>query len=392
MTVLEKKMRHLITIVLLLFLTGCASTPPARVPLPDDLFADAAFKQPSRPIVTTDLFALSPDMREYLRSPGFNALLRSKGKEQGLVDALYTKGELRLEYESMLTRDASQTFRDRIGNCLSLVIMTAAFAKELDMSVRFQSVDMESWTRSDNVLLLSGHVNIMLGARSASPLRETNIEQDLLVDFIPGPKVDSYRMHPLSEQDIITMFMNNRAAEAMVDGRLDDAYWWARKAVADNPRTAMAFNTLGVIYERHGDKPRAERAYRAALAREPENLITLRNLQPVLAALGKNAEAQAISQTLARLDPIPPFQDFRRGIDAYWKGEFAVSRDLFQREVRRDPYNDEFHFWLAASYMKLGDVSGARRELALAVDNSVQGETRKRYSAKLAHLRQLGMR
>jgi Flp pilus assembly protein TadD len=292
----------------------------------------------------------------------------------------------------MLTRDASQTFRDRMGNCLSLVIMTAAFAKELGMSVRYQNVDMESWSRSDNVLLLSGHVNIMLGAHSASPLREVSVEQDLLVDFIPGSSIDSYHMTPLSEKDIIVMFMNNRAAESMIDGRLDDAYWWAREAVKSNPRMAMAFNTLGVIYERHGDVQAAERVYRAALMREPDNLITLRNLQPVLAMLGKTAEAQAMAQKLARLEPVPPFHYFRQGMEAYRKGDYAKARDMFQREVHRAPYNDEFHFWLAATYLKMGDRSEASGELALAMENSTQSETRKLYAAKLSHLRKLGMR
>jgi tetratricopeptide (TPR) repeat protein len=268
--------------------------------------------------------------------------------------------------------------------------MTAAFAKELDIPVRFQSVDMQSWSRSGDFYLLSGHVNIMLGSRTN--MSEVLPEQVLVVDFLAVPQADTLGAHLLSEDEIVSMFQSNRAAEALVSGRLDDAYWWARAAVMRHPSSAAPLNTLAVIYDRHGDKPMAERVYRAALQREPENLTTLRNLQPLLAALGKTDEAQALATRLASLEPVPPFQYFHQGVAAYQGREYDKARDLFRREIKRAPYNDEFHFWLAATYLQLGKLTDANKELALAMDTSTQSEVRKRYSAKLAHLRQLGMR
>jgi hypothetical protein len=41
-----------------------------------------------------------------------------------------------IEYDSTVTRTAAQTYAARAGNCLSLVIMTAAFAEELGLRVR----------------------------------------------------------------------------------------------------------------------------------------------------------------------------------------------------------------------------------------------------------------
>jgi Flp pilus assembly protein TadD len=382
-------MKHLI-IALLIMLGGCASTPPVPVEPPAQLFADTAFAPPSRPVDTSDLFTLSPEMRAYVHSAGFRTLLRSMGNERGLLEALYTKGKLKLEYDAAYTRNAAETFRDRAGNCMSLVIMTAAFAKELDMTVRYQSVDMETWSRNGDLYLLSGHVNILLGSRMS--VSDAMPERVLVVDFLPSPQADTRPTHLLSEDKITAMFENNRAAEALVQGKLDDAYWWARSAVSHDPASAMPLNTLAVIYDRHGDKPKAEQVYRAALLREPENLTTLRNFETVLAALGKTDEAQAIARRLASLEPVPPFQYFHQGVAAYRGGEYNKARDLFRKEVRRAPYNDEFHFWLAATYLQLGDLDEARDELALAVESSTQGETRNRYSAKLAHLRQLGMR
>jgi Tfp pilus assembly protein PilF len=376
-------------IALLVLLSACAGT-PASVQPNADLFADTSFRPPSERVDATDLFTLSPEMRDYLHSDAFGSLVRSMGKEKGLLDALYTKGKLKVDYDASYTRNAAETFRDRLGNCMSLVIMTAAFAKELDMTVDYQSVDMETWSRNGDFYLMNGHVNIVLGSRTK--MSDVLPEKVLVVDFVPVPPGSSRGSHLLSEDQIVAMFQNNRAAEALLQGRLDDAYWWTRAAVARDPASAMPLNTLAVIYERHGNKLLAERAYRAALEREPENPNMLRNFETVLAALGKTDEAQAVAKRLASLEPVPPFEYFHKGVAAYRDGQYDKARDLFRREIKRAPYNDEFHFWLAASYLQLGRLADARDELALAVDSSTQVDTRKRYSAKLAHLRQLGMR
>jgi thioredoxin-like negative regulator of GroEL len=70
-------------------------------------------------------------------------------------------------------------------------------------------------------------------------------------------------------------------------------------------------------------------------------------------------------------------------------GDYRAARDLFAREVERAPYDDEFHFWLAQAWLRLGDARQADRQLAMAVDTSIRPGDRQRYSSKLAHLRQL---
>jgi Tfp pilus assembly protein PilF len=385
-------MRHLVAILLVL-LSGCALTP--HLPPTPDLYSDASFGPPSRPVGTADLFTLSPEMHAYLHSPSFQNRLQKRGKQYGLLEALYngSKTGLKLDYDATYTRNAAETYRDRAGNCMSLVIMTAAFARELGMTVRYQNVLLdESWSRSGGLYLMSGHVNLVLASRAPDLLAGAEPERSFVVDFLPGQSADQRYTQQLEEEEIVMMYQNNRAAEAMVQGKLDDAYWWARAATSGNPRTALAYNTLGVVYERHGNLPMAERAYRAALMREPESPAALRNLEPVLTALGKTEEAKAIVQRLASIEPIPPFHYFNKGVTAYQQGDFNEARNLFEREVKRAPYYDEFHFWLAATLLRLGETSEAREQLALAADTSTRQDTRQLYNAKLAHLRQLGMR
>jgi Flp pilus assembly protein TadD len=382
-------MKRIAILLSLSLLAGCASVQPPAAPLP--LLADARFAPPTEKVGADDLFAISPAMRAYLDSPAFGRQLRQKGQRHGLVEALYSKNDLMLEYESSKTRTAAQTFADRSGNCLSLVIMTAAFAKELGMPMRFRSVDVDStWSRTAGLYLNSAHVNISIGDRPVSGVRSSDRDDMLLVDFIPQDEAARIRARELDEDDIVALYLNNRAAEMLVQDRVDDAYWWARAAVNKRPGMVPALNTLAVIYDRHGDATLAEQTYRAALEREPENVMVMRNLQPVLAALGKRNEAQALAQRIAGIEPFPPYYHFDKGMVALREGDYGKARELFEREVKRAPYNDEFRFWLGVSYLRLGDVKDAREQIAKAVDTSTRQEMRQVYSAKLAHLRRVG--
>jgi Tfp pilus assembly protein PilF len=374
-------------LLLAALLSGCASPATQPATPPPSLFADSVFKPPSAPVGADDLFTLSPSMRAYLNSAAFHALLRTHGEARGLIEALYRKTDLQLDYESGHTRTAAETYAARSGNCLSLVIMTAAFAKELGMRVMFRRVEVEEgWSRDGNLYMNVGHVNVAIGPR-AEATRYVGNGAVLVVDFLPPKDAEKLLAHQIEEHQIAALFMNNRAAESLAAGAVDDAYWWARAAVRLDTTSTIAVNTLGVVYLRHGDKAPAERAFRAVLEREPENVVAMNNLIPLLQAMGRSSEAQALAKRAAGIEPVPPFAWFNKGMAAMQAGDFDKARALFAREVKRAPYNDEFHFWLALAQVRLGDTAEAREQLALAIDTSTRRDNRDLYSAKLTHLR-----
>lgn len=372
---------------LLVLLSGCAhlgqdASSASRVAV---LFNDAAFAPPAAPIDTDGLFTLSPEMRRHLNSAQFKSLTRTHGPVHGLLHALYDPRDLQLDYDATRTGTAAETYAARKGNCLSLVIMTAAFARAMHMNVRFQEVPLEdTWSRERGFYLVSSHVNLSLAPNRLATSNDSAAA--LTVDFVQLPPNADQRVHPLDEDGIVARYMNNRAAEEMVQGRAAEAYWWARGALLKKPSLTAAYNTLAVIYQRNGQPRLAEQVYRAALAYEPDSLIMLQNLVPVLSANGKADEAAALAQRIARLNPEPPYYYFDQGMAAYRAGDYAQARTQFAREVARAPYNDEFHFWLGVANFQLGEIDTAKKQLALARDNSLRSDTRARYSAKLAHL------
>ena len=383
-------MRTWAGLVLSGLLAACA-TPPIPVPA-GGFFNDARFAAASEPIRPEDVFALSPEMKRYAERE-LAAKLHSRGVQQGLVDALYRKGALQLEYDSTMTRNASQAFAARSGNCLSLVIMTAAFAKELGLGVYYQSVFTdETWSRSGDIHFVIDHINLSMGKPLSEFDRGARFQPVLTVDFLPPQGVVKQRARVLPENTVVSMYMNNRAAESLVRGHLNDAYWWAREAVLQDPALARGYNTLGVIYRRHGDLAESERVLRHALAMEPASPQIVANLAQVLADQGRVAEAGEMKLRLAQLEKEPPFFFFERGQEALRNGDYVAARDLFAREVARAPYYHEFQFSLAVAYAKLGDAKLASKHLALAMESSTTRGEHDLYAAKLDLIRSTQLR
>ena len=377
-------MRQGLCAALVLVLAACATPPPAP-PGPHGFLNDAAFAPRER--ARMDVFAVSAPMRRYLKHD-IAPQLRDRGPLRGLVAALESHAQLKLEYDGAITRTAAQAFAARAGNCLSLTVMTGALARELGLFVSYQRVHADRiWSRSDDTLFSSGHVNVVLSASPPTGSRTLERVTGVVIDFTPGVNLLRQRSQEISESTVLAMFMNNRAAEAIRSGALDDAYWWARDATLEDPRYLEAFNTLGVVYARRGDAVLAERVFRHVLAREAENVSAIANLVGVLETQGRRAEALALDARLKRIEAYPPFHFFDQGVAALKRKEFAAARDHFLRELDRNAYYHEAHFGAAVAYLGLGETGPAQKHLATALETSTNRREHDVYAAKMAWLR-----
>lgn len=368
-------------------LAGCASAPPTGHV--DSLFADSLFDAPSKPLNDKNIFALDAQMRSYLRDQ-IAGYVRQHGPRRGLLYAL--QDDFRIDYDADMTRNARQAFDSHSGNCLSLAILTGAFAKQLGIPVTYREVyGFDSWSRSDGLTFHSGHVDLLLGPPKATDWERLGEDPPLIVDFLPSKEAAALVTRTIPEKMIVAMYRNNRAAEVMAGGDINRAYWWVRTAIQADPGYLGAYNTLGVIYARHGNLARAEKALRYALTREPESVDVLSNLIQLYRAEGRTADAQVLQNRLADVQRYPPFYFYDQGRDAMTAGDYRSAVEFFRKELKRLPYNDEVHFALAVAELRMGNVRGARGQLQLALDNSTSGHRHAIYAAKLEHLKALSV-
>ena len=181
------------------------------------------------------------------------------------------------------------------------------------------------------------------------------------------------------------MYMNNRAVEALAAGRCDDAYWWAREAIRQDPGSlspvqhAGRRSTCATAIRRE-----AERGLPHVLEREPANTRAMSNLHA-----GARASSGARARRSACGDGWQSSSRSRRS--PLQAGEAALQAGDCQRRAsladgRWRAYSDyhEFHFWLGVAY------AGPRRHRprraapdAAAMENSTTRREHDLYAAKL---------
>ncbi|MGH8148125.1 MAG: tetratricopeptide repeat protein [Rhodanobacteraceae bacterium] len=371
-------------ILFVVSVAGCVHVPTATTSEVKPLFRDALFAPPTEPIDRRAIFAVDASMRRFLAR---EILPQTRHQDPRLVLFKALHGKLRVKYDTEKTRTASQTFTTRKGNCLSLVIMAAAFAKQLGIRVTYEQVyDVGNWSRDASFAVLSQHVNLVLGSRAPIAGADLGKSTRMIVDFLPPRQVENAAVRAISRQTIVAMYMNNRAAEVMIGGDLDRAYWFARAALDVDPAFVVAANTLGVIYKKRGYPTAAEQALRYVLKREPGNVPALTNLSQILEAEGRTAEAHAVQKRLAEIRRHPPFYFYDRGMEALRANDYHAAARLFEKALSLRPYDVPSHFELSVVALHLGDARRARRQMQLAVKNSTTPETRAIYTAKLRQL------
>ncbi len=379
-------------VLALVLLPGCAVLAPT--PASPLLLQDALFNHPPRPAEADAAMTLDEPMRAYLRS-NLASGVHQKGKARALTDALYVRDGLRLDYDASVTRTAAQAFAARSGNCLSLVLMTAALAREMGLEVTFQSARLDdAFSRSGDLTLRSGHVNLLIGPRPPvlrwQTLHMADDPSRLQVDFLPPDELRGLRTQPISEATVLAMFMNNRAAEALAARRTTEAYAWVREALRSDAGFWPAVNTLGVVYQQGGHLAAAATAFEQLLAQDSTQVASMWNLAQVLQAQGRTAEAARWTAQRLALEPVPPFYYQQQAEAAMARGAWAQAREFFHSEQRITGDSPELQHGLALAHYRLGEWGAARQALQQAISTSLNAAQQARYTGKLAWLRAQG--
>ncbi len=374
--------RRLLLLLACVLLGACAASRQAAAP--PDVWHDTLFVAPAAVPDAADLFVPTAAMQQYLREH-ITPQVRRKGAQTALVDALYTTGELRLEYDARRTRNAGEAFDARMGNCLSLVIMTATFAQELGLHVQFREVlEMPALEHDVEFTFVVGHVNLVLSTPRQDNRVMTPATDGLVIDFLPGQDLPRQRVQLVDERRIRAMYMNNRAAEALAQGQVNEAYWWLRGAAEADAGFANIYNTLGVVYRRQGALPEAEQALLAAIRMDPANEHVRGNLDGLQLAQARTG--QDLRADGGRVVPAASAR-FDRARAALAEGRPEQALSLLNGELGLTPRNPELHHWLAVAHARLGDAERARWHLELAAAYSAGSAKQAVYAAKLARLK-----
>lgn len=333
-------------------------------------------------ISSDGIFTLNDEMRDYVASK-MKSNLPARSRLKILIQGMIEDGLLTLDYDPNLTYTAIETFENRQGNCLSFSILFTALAREANLDVTFQIVDIPPSFRSDGeMVLLNNHINVLVSEVRS----DVNFNRDYVVDFNTAEYNGNYDTRKVTENYAIALYFSNLAVESMQEGNLKNAFRYLKKGIATDSTIAGLWVNLGVLYSRFENYDMAEQMYHQALSIQPSNPSALVNLVSTLNHLGRDEESEYYLRKVAYYRDHNPYYHYFQAQTAYQenKPEDALAYLAEAIKLKRDEH--QFYFLRALTHQKMKAYDLAAKDYERARDTAEQAQLISGYTRKLQAL------
>jgi tetratricopeptide (TPR) repeat protein len=332
-----------------------------------------------------EIFYLDEEAQQFAERAVYESSASEKNVKR-LVKSIFGRSEHGVLYRNSANTTANTTFSNRAANCLSLSIMAYALAEHAGLKATFYEVDIpEYWTRRDGFSLLNGHINLRVSVPN-EPLLVSIGSSYADIDFDPQMIQSDFPRNAVPKERVLSMFYNNKGADALVANSYSRAYSYFRAAAILSPSLQQSWVNLGVLYRMVGAYEQAELAYKHALTINDSHLTAWENLAILYIHQERDEEAKAITEMVEARRRSNPYYHFILGEQDYDEGKYARAIEHYQRALRIDDSRHEILFSLARTYHQLGDINNAQRYLEKAVRHSPNEQERSRYMSKIAAL------
>ncbi len=216
-----------LAIVLVVLISSCSSQP--QNPPATEKFKNIAFNyglfDSELPHKNTysDIFHLTTEQKDNLLAQVNKRIDSGKAKHIALSEFLASRLSNFTYYGE--TYEAEKSARLNKGNCMSLAVLTGAFAEAIDLEYSFREITtLPVFDKQNNLILSSTHVQTILYDESFLP------EEDYIYISKPGIVIDYFPSNynlagkKVSKSAFISMYYKNFAADALIDDQLSQAF------------------------------------------------------------------------------------------------------------------------------------------------------------------------
>ena len=295
-----------------------------------------------------------------------------------LLSAMVESGLTSLDYDDATTRTARQSFHDRAGNCMSFTALFVALAREANLYVTFQTVEVPPiWYADSDLVILNNHVNAIVKQRYGSRV---------VVDFNVAELKGDYETREVSDDYALALYYNNLAMDALRQGDLEYSFRLLRKSIETYPDIAGNWANLGVIYSRNGEDDYAIGAYRKALSLDGNHRPSLSNLASIYKSRGDNQRAEYYARQVRRHRDRNPYYHYYHALSAYNNGNLEAAEERLARAIDLKDTEHKFYQLQGLIAERHGDRKTALESFEQALDLAVYSDARRVYDNKISVL------
>jgi Flp pilus assembly protein TadD len=371
-------MKHLFLVICFTFLGGCASAPEqvTRSHLDEaTIVAGPAEIEAYSPHV--DLLALDEEMKAFL-AEHVSSSATDQHKARQLLLSFFNGDGIEIQYDNIKTHTARETFHTQSGNCLSFTSLFIAMARELDLNVSYQEVEIPAhWYDADQLYIYNRHINVRVEFRRG---------KDQVVDFDMDSFEVDYPTRLISDQAALAQYHNNMSVYWLLEDDLARALGHSRAALLLEPKTSYMWSNLGVVYSHYGYYDYAEAAMLTALAHNASDPVAVSQLARLYDIQGKSELALKYRERAQRFRRKNPYYLYSEAEKHLAADELELAYRDIKQAIRLKRDDPEFHRLLGLVYLADGEFNAAERSWNNALHFATVTEDRLRISNKLQAL------
>lgn len=320
--------------------------------------APALVMPPPEPMPSPEqVMAIPPALRAQVQRQVIGDGGPARQRMQRLVAFLFDPSGLGMTYATDATLTVAQAYRQRKANCLTFTLLTVALAREAGLDAHAQEIDdVVAWRVEDDVVYRFNHVNAQI---AIGRMRYT-------VDVARDEVLTRHQPESISDQRLLALYYNNRAAELLAADRPDVAAPYMAMTLQLAPRYASGWANAGVLRLREGDRRGAEHRYLKALTLDPTHAGALFNLVTLYRNNGDEADGAHFQRRLEKVQKKDPYFQFLLAVDDEKEGDYTSAVRHYRRAIRLYHGDSRFYLGLARAYRQLGEDRHAQRALHYA--------------------------
>lgn len=283
------------------------------------------------------------------------------------------------------TLTAQQTIELAHGNCISLAILTQAYANLIDLETGFQEMTSEPvFAKEGNLVFIANHFRTKLYRPFIEETGKiTAIKPGVLVDYFPSR--GSFYVGSANYDDLIAKYYSNLAAEALLDNDYNQVYSLLIKANQYTPNDAELFNLAAILHRRVNDQITSQKIYQTALDQQLQSLNLLSNYKVLAEDIGNEMLVEQLNSLLNTQEK-GPFELIALGETEALSGRLMNAKRHINEAMEKAPYLAEPYVALAKIRYQQGNLNDAQKLLNQAMKLERDQQQRNVYAAKLAFI------
>ncbi|WIO74182.1 tetratricopeptide repeat protein [Porticoccaceae bacterium LTM1] len=377
------KLISIISILLCSLITACTSPHYAErtVITRDELLSGSALfgeEAEQWELPYHEILKLDDEMRSFVHQVTAKRY-SDNGRAKALLTGMIDHGLLGLEYDARKTYSASDTFHKKTGNCLAFTNLFVALAREAELDVTFQQVDVPPiWMKGGDVIVLNRHINAYIDIEFA---------YDNVVDFNRDEFRSDYDTRLISDQEAFAQFYSNLGIGFLEDKNYKDAYRYLKKALQLDPKSSSIWVNLGALYSRNQLYKQSEAAYLYALEEDSRNYTAHSNLASLYEHWHDFVNAEYHQKRIRYYREINPYYHYWLSQQAFLNGDPYSALQHLEKSIRLKSDESVFYFTKGLMFYDLKDFTSADKQFSLAMKYASQESIKERYRSKLEKIK-----